>query len=458
MKIDVAGFNLDSSLSGKIEDRNTVTPETLSAAYARISRSPKEITELRADAVGEVDRARKSNQSIIFEMGHSSVAEHAVFNFDLIGVSRYLSEFIQRTRLASFTEKSQRYVTLEGDYVTPLEIVGSSLEQEFHDLIELQKQLYFQLYESQRKKLLSEGFKGKKSELNGAAKEDARYVLSLATRSQMGMTINCRSLQRLLRRLSRVDLIEAKELKEKLEQAAKSYAPSLIRYTESDDFEKALFTRLPKIESSVPDKAIRLIKADDHPDEKVLAAMVFEHQGGDYQAIFEELLTWEQERKRALFERLFEGLQSFDAMPRGFEMAEFTMQVRASSSCYAQWKRHRTSTILFAGRTDAYVIPPVYTDDNDLRQFGEVMKASGEVAEKLRAIHPLLADYALTNAHETVFLFKANLRELYHFSRLRSDEHAQWEIRQLSKQLDAMIRKLAPLSASKMMGKSEFPK
>ena len=55
------------------------TPETLSAAYARISRNPAPIPELRDKARKEVDKARRSNQAIIFGLGHSSVAEHAVF-------------------------------------------------------------------------------------------------------------------------------------------------------------------------------------------------------------------------------------------------------------------------------------------------------------------------------------------------------------------------------------------
>ncbi len=456
MKIDVAGFNIDRSVSDRIEDRSIVTPETLSAAYARISRSPKSITELRTDAMDEVDRARSSNQSIIFEMGHSSVAEHAVFNFDIIGVSRYLAEFIQRTRLASFTEKSQRYVTLEGDYITPNEIIGTDLEREFHELIEKQNLLYFHLYESQCKKLIEEGFPGKKRELEGAAKEDARYALSLATKSQMGMTINCRSLQRLLRRLSRTDLLEANELREQLEAAAKSIAPSLIRYTEADEFESNLQQRLPEVITEVPNESIKLIHAEENPDEKVLAAMIFEQFGGDFQSIFEGILSWDKKMKHQAFDRLFDGLQSFNTMPRGFEMAEFTMQVRASSSCYAQWKRHRTSTVLMGGRTQNFVIPPVYTDKKVIDRFRELMDASAEVARKLGEINPLLADYALTNAHEVVFLFKANLRELYHFSRLRSDQHAQWEIRELSSRIDEIIREKAPLSAAKMMGKSEF--
>ncbi len=60
--------------------------------------------ELRKKSLAEVQKARSSNQTIIFDMGHSSIAEHAVFNIDIIGVSRYLTEFIQRSRLASFTE------------------------------------------------------------------------------------------------------------------------------------------------------------------------------------------------------------------------------------------------------------------------------------------------------------------------------------------------------------------
>lgn len=46
-------------------------------------------------------------------MGHSSIAEHAVFNLDILGVSRLAVETIERFRLCSYTEKSQRYVRLE---------------------------------------------------------------------------------------------------------------------------------------------------------------------------------------------------------------------------------------------------------------------------------------------------------------------------------------------------------
>ena len=110
MRILLAGYNVDSTvideLKAQASPRDDVTPETLSAAYARISRDPRSVDELRAVARAEVGKARRSNRNIIFKMGHHSVAEHAVFNFDAIGVSRLAIEEIEKFRLCSYTEKS----------------------------------------------------------------------------------------------------------------------------------------------------------------------------------------------------------------------------------------------------------------------------------------------------------------------------------------------------------------
>jgi hypothetical protein len=70
MKILLAGYNLDYDLIKELKDKSALsqdlTPETVSAAYARISRSPKPVDELREIACREVEKARKSNRSIVF--------------------------------------------------------------------------------------------------------------------------------------------------------------------------------------------------------------------------------------------------------------------------------------------------------------------------------------------------------------------------------------------------------
>ena len=70
VKVLLAGFNLDKEVIDDLKrhspPRDDVTPETLSASYARISRDARPVDELRAAARAEVERARRSNQSIIF--------------------------------------------------------------------------------------------------------------------------------------------------------------------------------------------------------------------------------------------------------------------------------------------------------------------------------------------------------------------------------------------------------
>jgi thymidylate synthase ThyX len=202
MKIILAGYNLDYETIREFQefhpDQKNLTPETISAAYARISRSPKSVDELRAIARQEVEKARQSNRNIVFEMGHSSVAEHAVFNIDVIGVSRLLVEEIEKFRLCSYTEKSQRYVLLKDDFVTPGEIREAGLEESFVHIIRLQNKFYHELYEKLKPYVFEKhrdlaADSANRSILEGWAKEDARYILSLAMETQLGMTIDRKS-------------------------------------------------------------------------------------------------------------------------------------------------------------------------------------------------------------------------------------------------------------------------
>jgi len=246
MKIILAGYNLDSEVIEELKKasppREDVTPETLSASYARISRDPRPINELRRVAREEVERARRSNRTIIFKMGHHSVAEHAVFNFDIIGVSRLAIEEIEKFRLCSYTEKSQRYITLRGDYVLPEEVKQAGLSHIFRQTIEAQNNLYRQLYEKLRAYVFGQhpelaANPKMHSLLEGWAKEDARYIVSLATQGQLGMTLNARNLELLVRRFAAKKLAEVREVGRQIYELAHQVAPSIILFAEPTDYD-----------------------------------------------------------------------------------------------------------------------------------------------------------------------------------------------------------------------------
>lgn len=461
MRVLIAGYNVDSSLLANL-DKDTATPEVISAAYARISRSVKSTPELRSEALREIGKARNSNQKIIFDMGHASVAEHAVFNIDLIGISRNLTETVQRSRLASFTEKSQRYVTFDRDYVVPAELDAQpALKADYIRLCDL----LFEEYSLSLKALveqLSDAYPqlGRR-EVETMAKEDARYILPLATKTQMGMTINARSLEVLLRRLSSTPTSEAKLLWDKLYSQVSAIAPSLIRYTtaQPDVFELGSVLPQPPKQavtwsSLIPSAKLQYYRAQ--ADDLIISLLLFEQGHGDPLAWQIQLASLPETDKSALWKRLYQELKPWQKLPRAFEAMELEYLLELSECSWGQLKRHRSATLIKSAQADSsspLVIPPAIKAGGRQSRWEELASQVFEFRSKL---DPSLSSYLRLNAEAVKVYAKMNLRELYHFSRLRSDEHAQWEIRQLSDVMVALAKAVAPNAAAYLGGKSEF--
>jgi flavin-dependent thymidylate synthase len=484
LQVKLAGFNFDfeqiNDFSNCLTKSNNLkaikdkfekiqfTPETIVAAYARISRSKKSVDKLRQDAVKEIEKSRKSNQNIVFEMGHSSIAEHAVFNFDIIGISRYLAEFVQRTRLASFTEKSQRYVTLHGDYVLPAEIADKSkIKNEFCQIIERQNQAYLSLYEGlkdyyNRLKVSTNltDLTSSTSSTDSKAKEDARYIISLATKTQMGMTINARGVERLLKRLYAISIQEASKLADKIYEEVKSVAPSLIRYVKPSKYDedryKTNFQFIPN-EGGYQNKLLSYTK---NCDEKILTALLFRKTGNSWKNLWKQVMQMSFSEKRKQILDCLENIRSYDSLPREFEMADFTFQLNISATCFAQLKRHRMSTIISSDYHPnyGYTIPESIIKIGKKEDFEKVINDTEKFYFKLPKKYPNIKNYILTNAHHRLVIFKLNLRELCNFSRLREDIHAQWEIRELAHNIVFECKKVAPLTTMLVCGKDEFEK
>ncbi|HDT11932.1 MAG TPA: FAD-dependent thymidylate synthase, partial [bacterium] len=392
MKVILAGYNLDSTVIEELKanqpSRSDVTPETLSAAYARISRDPSSVEELRAIARREVDRARRSNKTIIFKMGHHSVAEHAVFNFDIIGISRLVVEEIEKFRMGSYTEKSQRYIKLKDDFVIPKEINEAGKKEIFIKTINNQNELYNKLYSKLRPYFFDKYPEyardpKKHSILDGWAKEDARYVVSLATQSQLGLTMNARSLEHLIRRFSSKKLNELKELNQKIYDLAKKAAPSIILFTEANDFDsltydelKARSAALMESYTSPADEEVHLTDCTPDADIKLIASLIHSTTLNSYTDCFQRAKKMSQKEKIDYLKTAFEHMEFFDSALREFEYVDLTYELIVSAACFAQLKRHRMATLC----TQAYDpslgvnIPPSVADIDMGKKFMECIE------------------------------------------------------------------------------------
>ncbi len=407
MKVILAGYNTDT-------ENGSETPETISAAYARISRDPAPVTELRKQSSCEVDQARKSNKTIVYKYGHGSIAEHAVFNFDILGVSRLAAEAIQSFRLISFTEKSQRYIRIGEDWVLPEEV------RQYSSVISN----LFLCYEELLAALLKSGLS--KTE----AREDARYILPLATTSQMGMTVNARELEHMIRRMKAHPLREVKDIAEALYSAVLPVAPSLMLFTEPTEMDRIAHMR------PVPFPAQDDVVLLDCDSDQRIADWLTELFG------------------EPSFDTVYNHLGIHDALPRFWELFRSDFRITLSATAYAQLKRHRMSTQLVSAYDSALgvTIPPSIEKAGLADLFKKECSRASDASSELGRN----GEYLLTNAHRRQVRICINGREFNHFIRLRDDAHAQWDIRKIAAEMISMIREKAPQTVKMTCGKSRW--
>lgn len=136
--------------------------------------------------------------------GHTSVTEHVSASFRIEGISRSCLAQLSRHRMASFSVTSQRYCEIGGDdwYVIPPSVIEAGEEVGFIAEVEKAAKAYHRLI------------------AKGVKKEDARFLLPEATKTNLVMTINARSLMSFLSlRLDKSAQWEIRELANAMVQA-----------------------------------------------------------------------------------------------------------------------------------------------------------------------------------------------------------------------------------------------
>ncbi|MFH1529164.1 MAG: FAD-dependent thymidylate synthase [Pseudomonadota bacterium] len=472
MYIRVAGYNVDVDELAKVADAGravgaVLTPETLSAAYARISKHDVDVDELRRRSVEDVDRSRTSNEAIVFEQGHASIAEHAVFNVDVKGISRLAIEELEAQRIASYTEKSQRYVRLGEDYVVPEEL-PEALRRAFAEGVRGSLSAHGAIVERLRDYWRAldpvpddpEERTAWRRRRRERIREDARYAATLAATGQLGMTLNARAVEAASRRMMASPLAEVRGVATALVQEVRRIAPSLIRYTDATPVEawKRGTASGPATGGAGPAEAVRLVDPPADGDLQVAAACLVERVGGSYGGALTAVRA-DPGIAGDLLVDLRGRTGMHDPMPRGFEMVRLDFDLVCSASCFAQLKRHRIATVI-PGPYDpglGITTPPHLADAGARGILQDSAAAAEELYRRIVSeVSPAHAAYALTNAHRRRVLFSCHLRELVHLSRLRMDAHAQWDIRALAAEMCRQVRAVMPLAGAFLAGKDDW--
>lgn len=178
---------------------HTPEPEKIAATAAKLCYSSSDIGSLKD---GLTDEKTESFIDMLVSIGHESVMEHVSFTFGIEGISRACSHQLVRHRIASYSQKSQRYVNENGfDFITPPAIsenpeAKAEYDRMIREITESYEKIADILTEDQKNKLLKEGADEKtaSSKARKLANEDARFILPNACETKIVVTMNVRSL------------------------------------------------------------------------------------------------------------------------------------------------------------------------------------------------------------------------------------------------------------------------
>ena len=441
--------------------------------FAMTSRRPEPFSEIAQQVTQE--KAADFHERWVLGYGHSSVAEHGIIHMAVENVSRLACDSLEDNRLASYTEKSTRFQVLpQGYYHVPVEIkAGCPLKDLYTTTCEYLFETYAHMID-RTMAYLKEGTPQREGERESAynlrlrrdSTDSCRFLLPAATLTNVGVTMNARSMEHAISKLLSSDLAEERELGEELKSKGREITPTLIKYADENKYLKAsreaqkkssalLYSGQQTVPSPIKGEGqgeggypppsgspligeadglgieVNLVHYDPQAELKLAAALLYRFSGLSYTQVWRKVEAMDQEARYQAISASLEGLGDHDPPVRELEVVDYTFELVMDYGAYREFKRHRMQTYIPQPLTvsNGYVTPPLLEQAGLDGQFLEAMERVREAFGQIYEFSPAVAEYLVTHAHKRRVLSKMNLRECYLLFKLRTQPQAHFSIR-----------------------------
>jgi len=413
-------------------------PEVVAVAFAKTSRSPEPFDEIAAELTESA--SAKFHEKWVVGYGHASVAEHAVLSLAVENVSILAAKAIEDNRLASYTEKSTRYQVYDPNRVyRPTNVMADNeLGHAYDRLISRLLGTYADWSERALDYLKEINPKpADKSErlwearLRAQACDAIRYLLPTSTLTNLGWTVNARALALAIRKLGASELEEFRQIASELYEAARTKVPTLLKYCDPDLSRAASAQAVRAAVAASPGTSERIVEQREpqarilreakDPLETLCCALAYPTGDADWTGFAQTIGAWSAEQKLDLIRRAVEPLGPHDGLPRAFEHLHYLTEITIDYGAWRDVQRHRMATQTAQELTPnlGFTIPALIADMNLSTEFVSLTEHSAETYDRLASRYPAEAVYALMLAFRKRSLFDWNLREIFHFVRLR---------------------------------------
>jgi thymidylate synthase ThyX len=413
------------------------------------------------------DKARQFHEKWVVGYGHASVAEHAVAHLAVEDVSIVASKVIEDMRLASYTEKSTRYVEFDAERYYPLpELVGTAAATVYHNTMRFLLTTYTTLLpqvvaaiKTAWPRTPTQTERGYNTACRAKALDLLRYLLPAGTLTNLGMTINGRALEHLLTKMLSHPLLEVQRLGTMLKEEAQPIMPTLLKYAQpnaymanTEDTMRTLASELLRPDQPPKTPSVCLVQVPEEAETQLVAAMLFGYGQHAWAQVLARAraLSWTQ--KEQVLDAYLQGRGPHDQPLRALEHLTYTFEILIDYGAYRDIHRHRMATQTRQLPTPEYG----YSLPEELAQYGfrEVfqtcMARAAAAYHQLAVEHQHVAQYVLPLAYRCRVLITWNLREMYHFVQLRSAKQGHTSYRKVAQAVYHELARVHPLLAQYM--------
>ncbi len=388
------------------------------------------LTEINKNELQKLNDFLENNELNVQEF--NELTKTINFSFSVENCSRLLSHHICES-LDSYTQQSQRYVKMGNEaFVIPKEIEKSDLKEEYEKLnLDL-----FKFYNKITQ--IKEGFAGRKASeqdyVYGIKIEDGRYVLPLATKTNIIVTMNLSKTINFFNTIKKAKINEGEELLEKIKELLGKNISKFIEKNLSEfdsgkvnDFVQEYFN---KIDSK--NNCALLNKFEEPLIRSGLGALTSTNEIGASK-IKEK---WDEkneaiEKAKAVTERVIGyGHTSI------IEHARTNFGMQMSLTCYHQFERHRLPNNIREEFSNLpldreVIMPPSVEKNQEInKEFMEKVQMVKEFRKKMNEKN-LPQEYLLLNCDILKLISSTNARIDNEILAERTCNNAQWEIRDL---------------------------
>ncbi len=409
-------------------------------------------------------KAKEFHEKWVVGYGHASVAEHAVAHLAVEDVSIVASKVIEDSRLASFTEKSTRYVVFDRDkfYREP-RILASPHASLYEDLCGFLLSTYTHLMDRVTAAIRSETARGDRqterahdAACRAKACDVLRYILPAATLTNIGMTINGRTLERLITKLLSHPLTEVRAVGSRVKAESHNVIPTLIKYADANAYlqdtgiaMEALAAQLvgDLVPAEIPD--VSLVRFPEDAEVRLVAALLYGYTVQPLAQLDERVRSLSSDERARIIDEYVKRRGPHDQPLRALEHLTYTFDILVDFGAFRDIQRHRmiTQTPQESTAIHGYSTPPEMARYGVSGVFDECMARAHSTYETIARDFPREAQYVLPLAFRKRVLFTWNLREIHHFVQLRSSRQGHASYRRIAQQVFKEVERVHPILA-----------